>query len=659
MENTIYDVVIVGAGPGGLMAAMTLCRLGIKPLVIDQADVQSHTWGRSDAFHPRSIEVLESFGLPGEQFMQMGKRIDSRAFWEISPASCKRIALARFFPRCFDFGIDCPVALRQGLIEQVLTHDIQTHSPEPFEVKWGCSFVDMELPGRDDELCQVTISQEGKPYVVKSKYVIACDGAKSAVRRWAKPLGIEMLGSALPVTWCVLDAVGLKSNFPDFERLSVLRSNKGIVLVIPREPINGKPSARFDIQLEKSRAEATQEDATRMIKDIFHPFDLEWDEVNWWSSYDVGQRIINHYSIQDRLFFVGDANHTHSPRAGLGLNTAILESHNLCWKLALVLKGYAQPQILQTYAVERQAVGEELVAMDRQLVQLYAGLEKQSAKEFSSEATTQWLRKLHQFQVANSAYQAGASITYQPTILTISDGQTLVDVMNPGLTAGGRLRPAMVTRLSDSSLVSILAPFDGRFTIYILVGDLSESYDTLVKLDQHIITSDSIFKRLPNLEHIRREKPLRHLQVPYNHREYEAPENREMYTYDYSDIAQVNASLFTTKLHPLFRTAIVTTSGMDSNIISEKAMGLVYPTTPTHSHIFRPADFYCDDIPVVSPYSEGEIFQHPVHQKWAVDVSAGSLVVLRPDGHVALKAQGLDAAAWDQVEQYFSGFLCT
>lgn len=103
------------------------------------------------------------------------------------------------------------------------------------------------------------------------------------------------------------------------------------MLVIPREPIHGKPSARFDVQLEKSRTDATQEDATRMIKEIFHPFTVEWDEVNWWSSYDgqpfipncswldthysaVSQRLINKYSVSEKVFFVGDACHTHSPR---------------------------------------------------------------------------------------------------------------------------------------------------------------------------------------------------------------------------------------------------------------------------------------------------------------------------------------------------------
>lgn len=65
-----------------------------------------------------------------------------------------------------------------------------------------------------------------------------------------------------------------------------LRSTKGILLVIPREPVHGKPTARFDIQLNKSRNETSVEDATKLIKELFHPFKVEWDEVNWWSTYD-------------------------------------------------------------------------------------------------------------------------------------------------------------------------------------------------------------------------------------------------------------------------------------------------------------------------------------------------------------------------------------
>lgn len=89
--------------------------------------------------------------------------------------------------------------------------------------------------------------------------------------------------------------------------------------------------------------------------------------------------------------------------AGLGLNTAVLEAHNLAWKIALVVQGHGSPKILTTYSLERQAVGLELVQMDRQLVELYAGLEQQSMLDFSSEAATDWLSRLHSFQAKNYA----------------------------------------------------------------------------------------------------------------------------------------------------------------------------------------------------------------------------------------------------------------
>ncbi|TFK52668.1 hypothetical protein OE88DRAFT_1658051 [Heliocybe sulcata] len=681
-----HDVLIVGAGPAGCMAALILARMGIKPLVIDVADASWHEYGRSDAFQCRCMEVMQSFGAPIEQLEHMGKKLYGRTFWEVSPGKQRRTAFARFYPEFLDFDKDYSLAVRQGLIEQVMIHDTENHF-DGFTIKWNWGFVTMELNKEHGGYSEVTIknTKSEEERKIFAKYVIGCDGARSSVRRWAGQYGLKLEGEALPVTWCVLDAVGLKSDHPDLERLCIVRSTKGIVLVIPREPINGKPAARFDIQLEKTRYEAKEEDATRMIKEIFAPYKVEWEEVNWWSSYDVGQRIINGYTVDEKLFFVGDACHTHSPRAGLGLNTALLESHNLGWKLALVLRGAAKPEILKTYASERHKVAQDLIGMDRKLVELYAGLEKQTMNDFGGDEAAGWLHNLRMFQASNYAYQAGASIVYSPSLVTVTQSGKAesMEVGKPGVVVGSRTRPAMVHRLSDSVPVHALSPFDGRFTIYILAGDLEKpgALERLKALDAHIRESKgSIFAKYGQEIDVHEKeiaKRMPKLQVPTAHAHegkingFSAaekpafPPGRVLYHYDYDDIPQITEGVLA-RPNTLVRVTVVATNSVSSPFVLDTLMGLLYPkysdpAEKKHSQIFHPAHFFVDDIPVVNPYREtapdaGLVFKNPMHSKWGAGED-GAIFVARPDAHVALKTNGLGKEAWAEVERYFDGFL--
>ncbi|KZT25444.1 hypothetical protein NEOLEDRAFT_1114768 [Neolentinus lepideus HHB14362 ss-1] len=678
------DVLIVGAGPAGCMAALVLSRMGIKPLVIDAADHASHEFGRSDAFQCRCMEVMQSFGAPIEQLEHMGKKLYGRTFWEVSPTKQRRTAFARFYPEFLDFDKDYSLAVRQGLIEQVMIHDAENHF-DGFEVKWNWGFVTMELNKEQGGYSEVTLknSKSGEERKVWAKYVIGCDGARSAVRKWAGQYGFRLEGEALPVTWCVLDAVGLKSDHPDLERLCIVRSTKGIVLVIPREPIHGKTAARFDIQLEKSRYEATEDDATRMIKEIFAPYTVEWEEVNWWSSYDVGQRIINGYTVDEKVFFVGDACHTHSPRAGLGLNTALLESHNLGWKLALVLRGEANPEVLSTYASERHKVALELIGMDRKLVELYAGLEKQTMNDFSGEEAAGWLHKLRLFQASNYAYQAGASIVYTPSLLTVTQSGKVetMTIGKPGIVVGSRTRPAIVHRLSDSVPVPVLSPFDGRFTVYILAGDLEKpgALERLKDLDAYIRESKgSIFTKYGqeidvHAKEASRRMPKLLLPTAHAHEGAKAngvpteefPPGRVLYHYDYDDIPQITEGVLP-RPHSLIRVTVVATNPVSSPFVLDTLLPLLYPKYSDadehkYSQIFQPAHFCTDDIPIVNPYREtapeaGTVFTHPMHAKWGVD-GDGAIFVARPDAHVALKTSGVGREAWKEIETYFDRFL--
>lgn len=168
------------------------------------------------------MELMQSLGAPIEQLEHMGKKLYGRTFWEISDDKTQRTAFARFYPEFLDFDKDYSLAVRQGLIEQVLIHDLENHY-DGFSVQWNWAFTSMVLPEPgSDSLTTVQISntKTGEQRTVSTKYVIGCDGARSSVRNWAsKQFGVKLEGASLPVTWCVLDAVGLKSDHPDLERL--------------------------------------------------------------------------------------------------------------------------------------------------------------------------------------------------------------------------------------------------------------------------------------------------------------------------------------------------------------------------------------------------------------------------------------------------------
>ncbi|KAG6856429.1 hypothetical protein H0H87_004555 [Tephrocybe sp. NHM501043] len=378
------------------------------------------------------------------------------------------------------------------------------------------------------------------------------------------------------------------------------------------------------------------EQAVQMIKEIFHPFEVDWDDVNWWSAYE----------------------------AGLGLNTAFLESHNLAWKMGLVLNGIASPQIMSTYGLERHAVAKELVQMDRRLVEIYAGLEKQSVDNFSG--ASEWLSTLHSFQASHYAYQAGASIAYPRSLLTASRKLLAVKVGKPDAIPGSRTRPAIVTRLSDLVPVPIASRFDGRFTLYFLVGDLSKNnaLQGLVDLDTHLRRPRSIFSRYGStLDSLPSNQRL--ISATNSALQSSLPRGRAFYSYDYDDIPQATEQYHGAS-HTIFRTSVVTTLSSTSDFVDQHITKLIYPTNqlPTHqaTSIFRPHCFFSDDIPVVSPYRQtapeaGAIFEHPMHNKWGVDPQVGSIIVVRPDGHIALKTDGFDMEAWQEVEGYFEGFL--
>lgn len=151
-------------------------------------------------------------------------------------------------------------------------------------------------------------------------------------------------------------------------------------MVIPRE----NRLVRLYIQLTQVSAGGGRLDRARITHEmIFHsaqrilqPYELAYEHCDWWTAYQIGQRVGERFSRCERVFLAGDAVHTHSPKAGQGMNTSMQDTYNLGWKVGLVCKKVAKRHVLSTYEFERQLIAKQLIAFDHQFSRLFSGRPK-------------------------------------------------------------------------------------------------------------------------------------------------------------------------------------------------------------------------------------------------------------------------------------------
>jgi 2-polyprenyl-6-methoxyphenol hydroxylase-like FAD-dependent oxidoreductase len=224
-------------------------------------------------------------------------------------------------------------------------------------------------------------SDPARVETVRARFVVGCEGARSAVR---KSLGLPLRGDSTNHAWGGMDVLAI-TDFPDIRLKSAIQSaNEGSVLVIPRE---GGYLVRLYIELDRlnenervSSRNITADHLVAAAQRILHPYSLEVKEIAWWSVYEIGQRLCDKFDdvpggeAPDRIprvFIAGDACHTHSPKAGQGMNVSMQDGFNLGWKLASVLLGRCCPERLHTYSDERRAIAEELLDFDRKFAKMF------------------------------------------------------------------------------------------------------------------------------------------------------------------------------------------------------------------------------------------------------------------------------------------------
>ena len=204
---------------------------------------------------------------------------------------------------------------------------------------------------------------------------------------------------------------------------------------------------------------------------ILHPYTLEVKEVAWWSIYEIGQRLCDKFdnvaeedveSSHPNVFIAGDACHTHSPKAGQGMNVSIHDSFNLGWKLASVIRGHSSPRILHTYSAERREVAKELIAFDRTLAKMFSAPVESSSQVKSTKTEPTELQK---YMVRHDGYVSGTMSKYGPSIIS---AVPIHQHLARDFEIGKRLHSAPVVRLSDAKPVHLghVIPADGRWRLF-------------------------------------------------------------------------------------------------------------------------------------------------------------------------------------------------
>ncbi len=343
MQESKIPVLIVGAGPTGLMAACQMARYGV-PFRIIEKNEGTTPLSKALAVQARTLEIYDQLGI-GQKAVARGQQ--ARAVnMLIEGKKIQRVPLG-------DIGAELSphpfmLILEQSKNEALLYELLRRLGGE---VEWNKEMCEIT---QDEEQARVRVRHtDGSEETIHAEWVIAADGGKSPIRH---ALGCQFEGGTYESIFYVADVeVDWDLGYGELFVNLVNASFCGFF------PMGGK---RFRLVGILPPAFEKEEDVTfeHICETIQkeQKIALTFGQTNWFALYRVHHRVIDSFR-KGRCFFAGDAAHVHSPAGGQGMNTGLQDAHNLGWKLALFAKGLAKPELLDTYNEERLPNAHELV----------------------------------------------------------------------------------------------------------------------------------------------------------------------------------------------------------------------------------------------------------------------------------------------------------
>ncbi|KAK5655302.1 hypothetical protein OQA88_5869 [Cercophora sp. LCS_1] len=472
---TDYDVVICGSGSAGLCAAIWLSRFNINYTILERRSGPLEV-GQADGVQTRTVEILDSFGLAHE-LLEQAYHVLEIAFWSSSPTSPSSIHRTRYAADKETAVSHQPhVILNQAKINSLMVSQLGASPP----IQYSTTVTSLSVPSSPTEPITVTATlPDGSPKTWTTKYLLACDGAHSTIR---KSLAIPMVGDTSDSVWGVMD-IYPRTTFPDIRKKCVVNSAAGNILIIPRE---GDAMVRFYIELPAGTTvpSVSLESLQAHAQKVFAPYEITFAETAWWSAYAIGQRVAERFHESWRVFLTGDACHTHSPKAGQGMNVSLQDGYNIGWKLGMVLNGLAGEELVRTYVEEREKTARELIEFDRAFARLF------NSKVRKEEGVT--AEMVAEGFVKAGRYTAGQAVRYEGGLLTQGGGEELAR----GVEVGMRFPSAKVVRFADAKGMELVKgmPGDGQWFLVVFAGDLARE-DVRGRLEKTCQALNSIVKK--------------------------------------------------------------------------------------------------------------------------------------------------------------------
>ncbi len=407
----IKPVLIVGGGPTGMMLAAELVRRNVPCRIIDRKEGPTLS-SRAFTIHARTLEIFEAMGI-ADRYLSTG--IKSYGFlFNFEGLEKKPVLDFRILRSRYPYILVYSQAETERLLREHLSDD------RGMEIEWNTELSKLEQAEDGSFEVEIKDRKTGEVTTMDPSYVIGCDGVHSFVR---KSMDLPFDGEAYEGMIMQMMDTSTKDYDCDPEWIQYFMQDQNFLLTTPLP--NGNHRILISDMGETARDKGSREEAFQKVVDG-HGLDFKIDEPEWITQWVIWKRLANIYRANN-VFLCGDSAHVHSPSGGQGMNSCIQDAWNLAWKLAMVLRGEAKADLLDSYEVERKPIAQQVIDGTDAMHDIIMAHGRGMTERMALTETPDW-------QTSVTELVAGVSYTYRD-FMEFEDG---LGALEGGPEAGDR-----------------------------------------------------------------------------------------------------------------------------------------------------------------------------------------------------------------------------